>query len=182
MSHVTRRAALGLAAGTLTIGRLLGKSAAQETPRPFAEALVSKDVEAVPAFSFVDASGATKTLADYAGKPVVLNLWATWCIPCISEMPDLNRLSVLMQGKMWVLPLSSDHGGTPVVEAWYTAHGIDHLPVLLDPKGAAMHTLAARGIPTTYLIGVDGKLHAKLEGAVAWTAPASVQHLDQLMS
>jgi thiol-disulfide isomerase/thioredoxin len=135
----------------------------------------------VPAFSFVDVEGTQKTLADYAGKPVVLNMWATWCVPCIAEMPDLNALAGTLEGKAWVLPLSSDRQGAPVVEDWYKKHGIGHLPVLLDPKGAVLQALGARGIPTTLLIGADGKEHARLEGAVAWTAPDSMKQLNQFI-
>jgi hypothetical protein len=96
-------------------------------------------------------------------------------------MPDLNRLAATLDGKAWVLPLSSDRAGAPVVEAWYKQHGIDHLPALLDPKGAALRALGGRGIPTTVLIGADGKERARLEGAVAWTAPDGMERLHKII-
>ena len=69
---------------------------------------------------------------------MVINLWATWCVPCVEEMPSLAALSkTLAPDDIAVLPLSSDRGGARVVEAFYQEHGITGLPVLLDPKGAA---------------------------------------------
>jgi peroxiredoxin len=70
-----------------------------------------------------------------------------------------------------VLPLSSDRGGADAVQAWYQAHGITALPVLLDPKGAMARAFQARGIPTTVIIDTNGKVVAKLEGAADWAAP-----------
>ena len=81
---------------------------------------------------------------------MVVNLWATWCAPCVAEMPALEVLSkVLAPQDIAVLPLSSDRGGADVVRAWYQQHGITGLPVLLDPKGALVKAFNARGIPTT---------------------------------
>jgi thiol-disulfide isomerase/thioredoxin len=167
-----RRVLLGVAGGTVAMAGWPRKSAAQ-TPRPLAEALISEAVRDVPAFSFTDATGAPQTLAGSTGQPLVVNFWATWCMPCIAEMPDLDRLAAMLGTAARVLPLSSDREGAAAVEAWYKAHAITHLPVLLDPKGAASRAVGVRGIPTTLLIGADGREHGRAEGAVAWTAPES---------
>jgi thiol-disulfide isomerase/thioredoxin len=99
-------------------------------------------------------------------------MWATWCAPCVAEMPSLQALSkALAPQDIAVLPLSSDRGGAETVAAWYEAHGITALPVLLDPKGAMARAFEARGIPTTVVISTAGKVVARLEGAADWSSP-----------
>ena len=137
--------------------------------------------EPLPPFIIRLPDGTERTIADYAGRGVVLNLWATWCVPCVAEMPALDALAAAVAGSgVVVLPLSSDRGGVQAVQAFYQAHGITHLPVLLDPAGAASRALGARGIPTTLLIDKSGKEHARMEGAAAWDSPASITMVKRL--
>ena len=180
MVLIKRRTAMLAAGGTLAMAALARKSSAQEA-RSFTEAEVSSAARPLPALSFTTADGAQKTIADYAGKPIVLNLWATWCVPCVAEMPDLNKLAAGLGDDIVVLPLSSDRGGAPVVEAFYKAHGIDRLPVLLDHMGTVSHQLEVRGIPTTLLIDAHGEERGRLEGAVNWTSPGSLAQLHALL-
>ena len=199
MTVVARRAVLagvgGAAAASLAAAMLLRKPApriATLTPDTPAEAVrlqslgALKPVEpprAVPPLSFVDAAGTTRRLGDDAGRGVVLNLWATWCAPCVAEMPSLAVLA--RQGAaagLVVLPLSSDRGGAAVVERFYRAHGIVGLPVLLDPNGAATEALGARGLPTTLLIDRQGRERARLEGAADWAAAAALPMLIRLIA
>jgi hypothetical protein len=101
----------------------------------------------------------------------------------VAEMPALDHLSkALAPQDIAVLPLSSDRGGADRVSAWYQAHGITGLPVLLDPKGAMARGFDARGIPTTVIINTNGKVVARLEGAADWAAPdvpAMIRKLTQ---
>ena len=137
---------------------------------------------ALPPIRFVDAAGRTHALTAYRGRGVVLNLWATWCAPCVAELPSLAALARAMAGtKIAVLALSSDRGGAPVVERFYAAHRITGLPVLLDPEGTVMGLLGARGIPTTYLITPDGKEAGWVEGAQDWAAPAAIARVKALI-
>jgi thiol-disulfide isomerase/thioredoxin len=181
---ITRRTALAAAGGTLAAAPFARKLAAQEI-RGFEAAFKPTDPPAPPpALSFTDPDGKTRTLADYAGKPVVLNLWATWCMPCVAEMPALDRLADQLKDiDAAVLPISSDRGGISVVRAFYASHGIRDLPVLLDPDGAATRACKVRGIPTTLIIDGSGKERGRTEGAVAWTDGASLTALrKQLMA
>ena len=176
-----RRTVLAAAAGTLASAPFARKPAAQEV-RSFQSAFTATNPPAAPpALTFNDADGKAHSLADYAGRPVVLNLWATWCMPCVAEMPALDRLAgELKDIDAAVLPLSSDRGGVTVVRAFYASHGIRDLPVLLDPDGAASRKLGVRGIPTTLIIDKDGKERGRTEGAIAWTDGATLAALRKL--
>ena len=139
------------------------------------EALVAAQ-GALPAFAFTSAEGGARTLADFAGRPVLLNLWATWCVPCVAEMPALDRLAAALPG-LAVLPLSSDRGGAAKVAQFYAQNAITHLPTLLDPRGDAARALGARGIPTSIVVGRDGQGLARLEGAAEWDSSEMIAWL-----
>lgn len=178
-----RRTMIAAAAGTVASAPFARKPAAQEM-RSFAAAFKPADPPvALPELSFVDADGKPHTLAEYAGRPVVLNLWATWCMPCVAEMPALDRLAgELKDIDAAVLPLSSDRGGVTVVRAFYGSHGIRDLPVLLDNDGADARKLTVRGIPTTLIIDKSGKERGRTEGAIAWTDGATLTALRKLLA
>ena len=136
----------------------------------------------LPEIAFTDGEGAARTLAAFAGQGVVLNLWATWCPPCVAEMAALDRLQALVaKDAIAVLPLSSDRGGKAQVVPFYAARGLRHLGVWLDPRGAAGRALGARGLPTTVVIDRRGLELARLEGAAEWDAPEMVATLRRLL-
>jgi thiol-disulfide isomerase/thioredoxin len=170
---IRRRSALVTAAGTLALGALPRKPRAAETLAPLSEGLEPVSPPADPPdAAFVARDGTAHHLSEFKGHGMVVNMWATWCAPCVAEMPSLEALSkALAPHDIAVLPLSSDRGGADAVQAWYQAHGITALPVLLDPKGAMARAFQARGIPTTVIIDTNGKVVAKLEGAADWAAP-----------
>lgn len=127
-----------------------------------------------------DGKTRTRSVADEAGRPAVLNLWATWCEPCGREMPSLARLAAATRGKLDVLPVSIDRGGAASVQAFFASHGIEGLPVLIDPSSSAMAVLGLTGLPTTFLIGADGALRARFEGAADWNSPEALAALDRV--
>ena len=97
-------------------------------------------------------------------------------------MPALQALAgKVAEDNILVLPLSSDRGGADVVRKFYAAHGITALPVWLDPKGAASEAWGARGLPTTLIIDRQGREQGRFEGAVDWSADATVARLRQLV-
>jgi thiol-disulfide isomerase/thioredoxin len=152
--------------------RLQGMSALvlTEPPRP------------LPDLQFLDAAGASHSLAEFAGNGVVLNLWATWCVPCVAELPALAALAARGQKSgIAVVPLSSDRGGAPVVQRFLASHDLANLPVWLDPKGEIGHALGARGIPTTLVIDRQGRERARLEGAADWASEATLARLRELV-
>ena len=141
------------------------------------------DPPAIPAAAtFQEADGTLRSLGDYAGKGLVVNLWATWCVPCVAEMPELQDLARKVAGEgILVLPLSSDRGGAEVVRRFYAANRIDGLPVLLDPRGEAGRAWGARGLPTTIVIDRQGRERARVEGAIDWAGAATVAELRRLV-
>ena len=135
-----------------------------------------------PAALWSTADGATETLASYAGKAVVLNFWATWCVPCVAEMPSLDALAAMVAREgIVVLALSSDRGGAKPVERFYAERGIRTLAVLLDPRGMAARAFGSKGIPTTVILDRAGQERARVEGAVDWSQPASVTRLREIV-
>lgn len=138
--------------------------------------------EPVPALQFVDGAGHAMTLADFSGKTVLLNLWATWCVPCREEMPALDRLQAkLGSPEFEVIPLSIDRGGLATVETFYQELGLTALAVYVDDSGKAAQQLRAVGIPTTLLINREGQEVGRLVGPAEWDAPAAVAVIRNLL-
>ncbi len=175
-AQLTRRALLAAAPTVLALS-CRGKPAQAQDP-------ASPQVDMLPLTSIVPANppkalapvrlttldGLPKTLADYAGQKIVLNFWATWCIPCVAELPELDSLAAT--GSFAVLAVSADRSGAAAVKPFLAAHHISRLTILLDPGSDAVHALGVAGFPTTLLIGPDGRLRGTLEGPAAWGSAA----------
>jgi len=130
-----------------------------ETPQPVAD------------FAWEDADGAPVKLTDFIGKPVLLNLWATWCAPCIREMPMLDALAGAADGGFAVVTLNQDRA-LPEARAWWEEREFAHLLLYLDPGLAAFRALNVRGLPLTLLIDARGREVGRVEGVAEWTSPA----------
>ncbi len=129
-------------------------------------------------FSFLDAEGRKTDLSDFSGRMIVLNLWATWCTPCVTEMPSLDRLQATLGGRGFqVVALSLDRNGRARVEPFLKKLDVRNLALYLDPSGTAMSALDIKALPTTLLIGPDGQELGRVEGAVEWDSPAVVSFL-----
>jgi thiol-disulfide isomerase/thioredoxin len=169
--------------GTLAMGLVTRKSWGEDLP-DVADALDLTDPPvAAPDITFVAADGSEHHLTEFIGHGMVVNLWATWCAPCVAEMPSLATLSKsLAPDDIAVLPLSSDRGGAKVVQAFYQDHGIGSLPVLLDPKGAAGRAWHARGVPTSVIVDRKGRERARMEGAADWSTPEAAAMVRKLVT
>jgi len=125
-----------------------------------------------PDVRFTDADGEQMSLGDFEGKVVLLNLWATWCAPCVKELPDLDRLQAAMGGDTFqVVALSSDRNGAEKVPPFLANLRIANLTPYLDPGSVATRAFTPRGLPTSVLIDAKGREVGRLEGAAAWDAP-----------
>ncbi|MCB1830761.1 MAG: TlpA family protein disulfide reductase [Gammaproteobacteria bacterium] len=125
--------------------------------------------KSLPELHFVDGSGAQHTLADFSGKVVLLNLWATWCPPCREEMPSLDRLHARMGGNDFhVLAISTDLQGISVVQTFYQTAGISSLEAYIDQNGETESALKVPGLPTTLLVDRRGKAIGVKVGPADW--------------
>lgn len=124
---------------------------------------------ALPPIAFQDGKGRPVTLADFRGKAVLLNVWATWCAPCREEMPSLDRLQKALGGPAFeVVAVSIDTGGAAVVERFYKEVGIGALAIYVDPTMRAAGELRTPGVPTTLLIDAEGRELGRHAGPASW--------------
>ena len=153
---------------------------AGEIPTPPNDAFVmAEKTEQAPETPFALPNGEQAKLSDWHGKIVVLNFWATWCAPCVKELPALERLSEALPDETHaVLILSNDRGGAKKVPPFLKKLKIDALAPYLDNKSKLGRAFGMRGLPTTYIIGTGGTVLAKLEGAAEWDSPEIVEWLN----
>lgn len=124
----------------------------------------------LPNVSLQDAEGKETTADALLGLPLVLNLWATWCAPCIEELPSLRRLADQAHGAFRVVLINQDRGGMAVARAFLRRHGIEGLGSYADPRGRLYRLLSVRGLPTTFIVQADGVLIGRYEGGAQWDA------------
>ena len=164
--------ALATATGYRTEAPGAGKADSTNTaPVPLEpEALSFPDQpKAIADLKFVNGTGKSLSLSDFRGRPLLLNIWATWCLPCRNEMPSLDRLQARFDPqKFLVLPLSIDRGGVPVVEKFYGQLGVKSLGIYVDQTGAALHQLGLLGLPATLLINSEGREVGRKLGPAQW--------------
>jgi thiol-disulfide isomerase/thioredoxin len=136
----------------------------------------------VPEIRFQDEEGHDLTLADFRGRMVLLDIWATWCVPCRKEMPALDRLQAKVGGNEFlVIPLSIDRDGVAAVKRFYRELGLEKLGIYVDPSGKGSRALAIPGVPTTLLIDRQGREVARKMGAAEWDAPEMVALIERTM-
>jgi thiol-disulfide isomerase/thioredoxin len=121
-----------------------------------------------PAAAYQGRDGTEKHLADFHGHWVLVNLWATWCAPCIKEMPSLDRMKAKLGPTLDVVAISEDRNGAKSVDPFLAAHPVKSLAIGLDQKGGLTSALHIEGLPTSLLIDPQGQIIAKLEGAADW--------------
>ena len=136
----------------------------------------------LPELAFEDGKGKPVTLADFRGRTVLLNVWATWCPPCREEMPSLDRLQKALGGPAFeVVALSIDAGGAPVVKRFYDEIGIRSLAIYVDRGMRAAGQLATPGVPTTLLIDPQGRELGRHAGPAQWDSPEALRVISRHM-
>lgn len=155
-----------------------GSSSAVE--RTTADFVIHDQARPLSEIAFETGDGSAATLDRFRGKVVLLNLWATWCGPCRIEMPTLDRLQAALGGAAFdVVALSLDRAGSAPVRRFYDANGIANLAIYIDRSGRSMRSLSASVLPTTLLIGPDGKEVGRLIGAAHWDSPEMLAYLRE---
>lgn len=164
---------------TLTVVIVAGRYGYEHFGPGTATAGTERTSPQLPDIRFQDAGGNTRSLADFRGRVVLLNLWATWCVPCRKEMPSLDRLQAQLGGPAFeVVALSIDKSPQAVRE-FYREYGIRNLALYIDPSAEVTSTLGAVGIPTTLLVDGDGRERWRRVGPAEWDAPEEVARIRE---
>jgi thiol-disulfide isomerase/thioredoxin len=137
---------------------------------------VSDAPKPAPAIGFNGPNGQPMSLADFTGKTILVNLWATWCVPCREEMPALDKLQAELGGTDFeVVAINVDTRNTDKPKAWLQENGIRNLAYYADPGGKLLQTLQKSGhvvgLPTTFMVHASGCEIALLKGPAAWASP-----------
>lgn len=133
----------------------------------------------LPDFTLKDAQGNTMQLADFKGKPLLLNLWATWCAPCVVELPTLDKLAASGGDRLHVLTVSQDMGEPEKVAAFLKDRGITRLQPWLDPENDLSFHYATGILPTTILYDAQGREVWRFVGEHDWNAPETAARLAE---
>lgn len=152
---------------------------AASMPENFVLYAQARELDAV---AFKDGEGRSRNLADFAGRFVLLNIWATWCGPCREEMPTLDDLQARLGGKDFeVVALSIDRAGPALVRKFLAELNLTNLLLYIDETGAAARAVGAIGLPTTFLIDRRGRELGRLVGPAEWNAPEVVAYIKALI-
>jgi len=140
----------------------------------------AKPIDA-PATVFKDEGDKDRTLKDFGGKVLLVNFWATWCAPCVKEMPALDRLNAKLGGKDFaVIAVNQERNGPKIAKPFSDKQGWK-LPLYLDPATGFYRDAKLGGLPTTLIIGKDGKELGRVAGEVVWDSPAVEKMVQDLI-
>lgn len=124
---------------------------------------------------FLDAAGNKRSLADFRGRAVLVNFWATWCAPCVEEMPSLDRLQAKQGGSDFtVLAISEDRGGVRVAQPFLEKLGVNRLDLHFDDRMALARAMEVSGLPTSVLLDREGRMVARVIGTRDWDSEESI--------
>ncbi len=188
---ISRRTAMGMGVATLAAaagaGRARGAPSAAVAQAPaFAGSIgdyyAFNPPQKAPPMVFGDASGLRRHLGDMAGKVVLLNFWATWCAPCLVEMPGLDGLQARSPGDLVVLALCTNLRSARSVADFYATHGLTRLGVYFDPTGQDLGNWALATIPTSFVVDRAGRVRGILPGAAAWNSPAAAALMNYYLA
>ena len=139
--------------------------------------------KAVASIRFEDETGQARSLSDFGGKVVVLNIWATWCVPCRREMPTLDRLQAALGGPDFeVVPVSIDRGGIDTIRKFYADISVRSLGMYADTSGDVLREVGALGLPTTLIINSGGQEVARIVGPAEWDSTEIMQFLRPIIA
>ena len=131
---------------------------------------------------FLDKNGQSLELSAFHGRVVLINFWATWCAPCLAEMPSLNRLQIALGGEDFqVITIATGRNENADIESFFIAQSISHLTRYRDPNLRLALALGAGSLPTTVLMDRDGFIIARLQGEADWDSEAAARLIERLV-
>ena len=143
----------------------------------------SKAGTPAPDFTFQNPDGSDAALKDFAGKPMLVNLWATWCAPCVAEMPTLDAVAAEFGKKgLAVLTISQDSQGETVIKPFFEKHPLPHLKGWIDPENQFGFHYNTGMLPTTVIYDAQGKEMARVVGAMDWNSKEGRALIDAAMA
>jgi thiol-disulfide isomerase/thioredoxin len=150
-------------------------------PQPIASGPdTSQKGKAIPAVEIRNADGQPAKLSDLRGKPLLVNFWATWCVPCIKELPTLDALAARDAGKLQVVLVNQDQEGPRVVTPFLQKHPLKNSKPWIDTANALMTPLKVASLPTTILYDANGKEVLRVSRDMDWTGPEAKALLAQV--
>ncbi len=161
-----------------------GQAAPLKVADPYAALEVQRPHVRLPApdFTLPSLDGRRVSLADFRGKVVLLNFWATWCQPCREEMPSLQALWESYRDRSFaILAVAADRGSLRPVKKFADRHGLD-FPVLLDADGRVRGRYEVYALPMSYLIGRDGRISGRVPAARDWNGAAARALIEHLLA
>ncbi len=131
---------------------------------------------------FLDKDGQSLELSAFHGRVVLINFWATWCAPCLAEMPSLNRLQIALGGADFqVITIATGRNASADIDSFFTTQSITHLTRYRDPNLRLALALGAGSLPTTVLMDKDGFIIARLQGEADWDSEAARHLIERLV-
>lgn len=141
----------------------------------------SRAATAAPVLKARDMNGASKTLADYRGKVVLLNFWASWCPPCLREMPSMERLRVKMQGRPLEIVALASAEGPDDAKAFLSKMQLG-FPILLDADGSNTKRWKVFALPTSFLLDAKGRVRYVLTGPTEWDEGEALKIIESMLA
>lgn len=162
---------------------MLSSMAAQaNTPLANLHLIPEASRDSAPAFVSENLRGGNSSLEDYKGKLVLLNFWATWCMPCRAEMPGMETLwKKYKEQGLVIVAVSVDEGSSGRIKTFTEILDLS-FPVLLDPESKVSDLYEVSNMPTSFLIDRNGKVISRIVGTEEWSSPASIQLVESLLS
>jgi peroxiredoxin len=152
-----------------------------ENPQPKANQFKSQEGYMAPRFSLRNLKGNMEGLDDHLGKVIVVNFWATWCVPCVKEMPSFENLYRRYRSQgLTLLAVSLDKGDSTKVQEFADKYKLS-FPILLDTKGVAEKLYPSFSIPFTYVIDKQGRVVARVDGAKNWESSETFEAVEHLL-
>ena len=153
----------------------------KKSSRGLSEMATLQEGQPAPNFTLPGLDGRPVSLSDYRGKVVLVNIWATWCAPCVAEMPSMERLYQRLKGDSFeILAVSIDTAGVSTVAPFVKKHRLT-FPALIDSQGITRIAYKISGVPESFIINRQGLLVKKIVGPLNWSSPEVLKSIRSLI-